>query len=552
MKGWFTFCLFLWTFASLAQTPVFNGIPLAEKGYDSILEEQFYKYELFQFDAGNLHEAVKADDNDLHFELIINDQLFEMYLYPSNIRSSNYLLRASTENGVEELVPDMEVKAYRGELLGQEGGSVRLTMDDEFLYGTIQQGKILYFIEPVHYFQPDAPKDQFVIYKEGDVIPYEGNFCGAHEMHEHKDEFLPPMDANPQKVTGLCYEVDIAIASDGLMFNSYGSIPAVENHNIAVLNNVAGNWDDEFADEIVFIIVEQFVSTSPANDPWSNSTDAGVLLNSFTAWGPTGFAAVHDVGSLWTARDFNGGTIGIAWLSAICTSLRYHCLEDFSVNAQLLRVLKSHELGHNFSANHDPSGTWIMSPTVNTSTQWSPASTAAINGYYPTRPCLTLCPPPAPPVALFSSNLTQVCDGSMVTFFDESQFNPTSWSWSFPGATPSSSTEQNPTVTYPTPGAYSVTLTATNANGSNSITIPAYIIVGPVGTDFFFRTDFETGLQGWQIENPDGQTTWTNEIVGGTREGNHAMKMDNYNYNAVGTRDGFDFSRTGFYGPNKC
>ena len=63
----------------------------------------------------------------------------------------------------------------------------------------------------------------------------------------------------------------------------------------------------------------------------------------------------------------------------------------------------------------------------------------------------------------------------MVSFQNQST-NAISWSWDFGnGAT---STLQNPSTTYITPGAYTVTLTATNANGiSNTITKTAYITI---------------------------------------------------------------------------
>ena len=83
------------------------------------------------------------------------------------------------------------------------------------------------------------------------------------------------------------------------------------------------NYDNEFADEISFFIVEQFVSDCSSCDPWTSSTNAGTLLSSFTNWGPGGFSSIHDVASLWTDRNFNGSTIGVAWLNAICTNLRY-------------------------------------------------------------------------------------------------------------------------------------------------------------------------------------------------------------------------------------
>ena len=64
---------------------------------------------------------------------------------------------------------------------------------------------------------------------------------------------------------------------------------------------------------------------------------------------------------------------------------------------------------------------------------------------------------PAPPVASFRS-LT-------VTFSDTSTNSPTSWLWSFGDG--GSSTQQNPTYTFPRAGRYTVSLVATNAAGSS-------------------------------------------------------------------------------------
>ncbi len=84
---------------------------------------------------------------------------------------------------------------------------------------------------------------------------------------------------------------------------------------------------------------------------------------------------------------------------------------------------------------------------------------------------------PQPPVADFTSDKTTVVVGQDVQFTDLSSNDPTSWSWSFPGGTPASSTVQNPVITYNTLGPYSVTLTATNAEGSDIETKVDYITV---------------------------------------------------------------------------
>ena len=81
------------------------------------------------------------------------------------------------------------------------------------------------------------------------------------------------------------------------------------------------------------------------------------------------------------------------------------------------------------------------------------------------------------PVVGFVSNSTTGCAPLQVQFTDMSSANVTDWSWSFPGGTPSSSTEQNPSVTYDTPGTYDVTLVGTNAAGNNTMTQTSYIVI---------------------------------------------------------------------------
>lgn len=82
-----------------------------------------------------------------------------------------------------------------------------------------------------------------------------------------------------------------------------------------------------------------------------------------------------------------------------------------------------------------------------------------------------------PPIANFSADNTSILTGGTVNFTDLSSYQPTSWSWTFQGGTPESSTEQNPTVTFTTAGTYDVELNATNANGTDVKTKIGYITV---------------------------------------------------------------------------
>lgn len=98
------------------------------------------------------------------------------------------------------------------------------------------------------------------------------------------------------------------------------------------------------------------------------------------------------------------------------------------------------------------------------------------------------------PTAAFTISETSGCAPFVVEFGDQSAGTPTSWSWEFPGGNPSSSTEQNPTVTYDAAGIYSATLTVTNAYGESDTTETDAITVGiaPISAFYFTTNELET------------------------------------------------------------
>ena len=84
-----------------------------------------------------------------------------------------------------------------------------------------------------------------------------------------------------------------------------------------------------------------------------------------------------------------------------------------------------------------------------------------------------------PPVAAFVGTPVSGTYPLAVAFSDQSSGTPTSWSWTFgDGGT---STAQNPVHTYAVAGTFTVSLTATNAYGSDSETRTGYITVNAPG-----------------------------------------------------------------------
>ncbi len=87
------------------------------------------------------------------------------------------------------------------------------------------------------------------------------------------------------------------------------------------------------------------------------------------------------------------------------------------------------------------------------------------------------------PGANFTPSSYYVDAGQSITFTDSSVNSPTSWAWDLDGDGLFDSTQQNPSMSYPSPGVYAVRLRATNANGysekTRKVFIGMYLLCNP-------------------------------------------------------------------------
>ncbi|MBX7094767.1 MAG: T9SS type A sorting domain-containing protein [Flavobacteriales bacterium] len=135
--------------------------------------------------------------------------------------------------------------------------------------------------------------------------------------------------------------------------------------------------------------------------------------------------------------------------------------------------------------------------------------------------------------AAFGSNRYIICAGETINFDDQSYHGPTQWSWTFNGASPSSSTDENPSgITYPNVGQYTVSLTSGNGAQSVTSTVNNYITVIPnVGIPGPIVEGFETVTavpnNEWFVYNADDGQTWS-VVSGVAATGSKSIKMNNY------------------------
>ena len=151
---------------------------------------------------------------------------------------------------------------------------------------------------------------------------------------------------------------------------------------------------------------------------------------------------------------------------------------------------------------------------------------------------------PCAPVVDFSPEAHHICVGDSTRFLSGTDNADTlTYSWSFPGGTPSSSTLEAPYVSYAAPGLYSASLTVTSPGGTDTLTKTDVITVHGAPTLVpIYTDDFETAAtfpgDGY-VENYDNHTLYKWNRVSGIvgSSGIAAIKMRNSGTNVIGSFD---------------
>ena len=181
-------------------------------------------------------------------------------------------------------------------------------------------------------------------------------------------------------------------------------------------------------------------------DPSASSANLSSLSSTYDVY----FAKYDSLGNYVWAASVGGGTT-----------------TDYGFGAAVDGVGNVYITGYFwFTADFDPNG--------GTANLASAGNTDAFFAKY----CQFTC---SPPIANFTASITNLCTGTCINFSDSSSNNPLAWNWSFPGATPPTSTAQNPgNICYYTPGQYPVTLIIANSNGSDTMAKNTFVTVNPL------------------------------------------------------------------------
>lgn len=343
----------------------------------------------------------------------------------------------------------------------------------------------------------------YILYKDSDVLYARDFNCTTDDLPKNRSG---NNGGGGHLLSNQC--IKVYFECDYQMVQDLGSVINVTNYVTGLFNVVQTLYNVE----IINTEISQIYVWSAA-DPYIPFTTSDDLLNNFQA---TRTTFNGNVAHLLTTRNLNAG--GLAYLDVICSPSTAYAISNIDntysayPNTCWTTLVVTHELGHNFGSHHTHWCGWTNGaiddcytteggcgpgpqPAVNGGTIMSYChltSTGILltNGFgtqpgdavraaYNAASCLTACA--SAPVAEFSGTPLEYCTApATVTFTDHTLGYTTSWAWDIDNNGTTDYTTQSPTHTYTSTGIYTVKLTATNGNGSNTITKTNYIVVGTV------------------------------------------------------------------------
>ncbi len=340
------------------------------------------------------------------------------------LESNDRLLSIAARNQI-----DAGTSVYRGRIAGQENSWVRIVVADGMPRGVIWDGTEMIAIE--------APGDSAVsttvpvAYRLADSYAIPGTMsCGTDHSSSARSgstaamygKLVGELEAAMAKGPGASTQLDLGAIGDFEMFERFGSDEGdTEAAILTRLNTVDGIYSEQLG---VQIFVDELAIFTTANDPFTDTTDSGDLLDELGIYRrDTAAQRSQGLTHLYTGRSLDETTVGIAYLEALCSQRFGAGLSEGRRGATTDALIAAHEIGHNFGAEHDGEDgsvcestpeTFLMAASVNNSDEFSQCSIDTMTPNITAASCIAPLPTVDMGIAL-NGNLSPVLLGATAT-----------------------------------------------------------------------------------------------------------------------------------------
>ena len=300
---------------------------------------------------------------------------FDLVVEPFDVRSDDYRAAATGPDGQMVELPRTPSNSWRGHVRGQEDTTVRLYLDGLKVQGIIITPGGTFFVEPARDLSAAAGAEDFLFYSSSDVKPTDGSCEEVTLAGKVAKEAAPAAltAIRPAEAFAPKPVVRVATEADFEFYQLDGSNVAATNNDILnIMTQVDGIYDAQLGVR-VNVVFQHVWATS--NDPYTLTNASAALdqlADNFDSQFGTGTVPSRDLVHMFTGKNLDDTTIGIAYTGALCDfpALSFAISESKHKNEQngvelsaAERVtLTAHEIGHNLGASHTAPGGSVGDP----------------------------------------------------------------------------------------------------------------------------------------------------------------------------------------------
>ncbi|XP_037668760.1 disintegrin and metalloproteinase domain-containing protein 28 isoform X2 [Choloepus didactylus] len=292
---------------------------------------------LHKREAKNIKEPEQQEkfESELKYKMTVNGKIAVLYLKKSkDLLAPGYTETHYNSTGKEVTTSPqiMDDCYYQGHILNEKVSDASISTC-RGLRGYFSQGDQRYYIEPLSPTNEDG--QEHALFKHDPDGKNANSTCGIDDVlwaHGSRKNVAPPANTliklEGQKVREKKKYVEYYLVLDN------GELYKTLNTHVALVGMEI--WTDK--------------------DKIAITPNASFTLENFSKWRGNVLLRRkrHDIAQLITATELSGTTVGLAFMSTMCSP--YHSVgivQDHSDNLLRVAGTMAHEMGHNFGMFHD-------------------------------------------------------------------------------------------------------------------------------------------------------------------------------------------------------